>query len=374
MLIEKTLINQELRAVCIREIQRTLNQSVKRLLELKIESLGVGSYFEVQDTVIKAKKGTGLIIFQGMQNHTADSIKSLEGYDIAWVEEAQTLSKRSLDLLRPTIRKNYEDGTCSEIWFTWNPSKNTDPVDELLRGGDPPKNTIVVQVNYLDNPWFPDVLKLEMEYDRSRDNDKYEHIWLGSYLRNSESRVFRNWRIEEFDAPNDVFFRFGADWGFSVDPTTLIRCYIVGNKLYVDYEAYMVECPIAHTPSLFLTVPESEKYPIIADSARPETIDYMQNNGFPKVMAAVKGKDSVHEGIEFLKNYDIIVHPRCKHLIDELQHYNYKTDPLTGKILAELQDKNNHVIDAVRYACEGVRRVSSNINEPMKYVEYKGRY
>jgi phage terminase large subunit len=99
----------------------------------------------------------------------------------------------------------------------------------------------------------------------------------------------------------------------------------------------------------------------------------MQKNGFPKIMGAVKGKDSIVEGIEFLKNYDIIVHPRCKHLIDELQHYNYKTDPLTGKIMPEIEDKNNHIIDALRYACEGVRRIQES-KAPTKYVDYQRRF
>jgi phage terminase large subunit len=127
MLIEEHIMNPNRRTVCVREVQKSLAQSVKRLLEDKIEKLGVQSAFIVQETVIKSAHGSGMIIFQGMQNHTSDSIKSLEGYDCAWVEEAQSLSQRSLDLLRPTIRK---EG--SELWFTWNPSQDTDPVDQLL--------------------------------------------------------------------------------------------------------------------------------------------------------------------------------------------------------------------------------------------------
>jgi phage terminase large subunit len=130
-------------------------------LELKIEQLGVEDYFEIQQFEIRSRHGDGIIIFQGMQNHTSDSIKSLEGYDCAWVEEAQSLSQRSLDLLRPTIRK-----PDSELWFTWNPNKDNDPIDALLRGNEPPPDSIVQEVNYRDNPWFPDVLKAEMEYDR----------------------------------------------------------------------------------------------------------------------------------------------------------------------------------------------------------------
>jgi phage terminase large subunit len=351
LMVEAHLLNPKRRSVCVREVQKSLAQSVKRLLELKIEQMGVGSYFEVQEAVIKSKKGDGLIIFQGMQNHTADSIKSLEGYDCAWVEEAQSLSQRSLDLLRPTIRKPN-----SELWFTWNPSQASDPVDVLLRGETPPFDANVIEVNYTDNPWFPDVLRDEMEYDKRRDPDKFAHVWLGGYLQNSETRVFKNWSIDEFTAPADAIHRLGADFGFSVDPTVLVRCHIVGRKLYIDYEAYMVGCEIMDTPELFMTVPEAEKWPLVADSARPETISHLRKHGFPKILPALKGSKSLEEGVEWLKTFDIVVHPRCQHTIDELTLYSYKTDPLTGKILPVLNDKDNHMIDALRYACEGARR------------------
>lgn len=361
MLIESFVMRPNLRAVCVREVQKSLNQSVKRLLEMKIEELGVQDHFEIQESVIKSRHGSGLIIFAGMQNHTADSIKSLEGYDIAWIEEAQSLSQRSLDLLRPTIRK-----PGSEIWATWNPFLDTDPIDALLRGPTPPPSSVVIQVNYMDNPWLPDVLREEMEYDRRRDKDKYEHVWLGGYVKNSEARVFKNWSVEEFEAPHDAIHRYGADWGFSIDPTVGIRCHIVGRKLYIDYEAYEIGCEIDKTPELLRTIPDSDKWPLTADSARPETISYMRRNGFPKITPAIKGAKSLEEGIEFLKSYDIIVHPRCKHTIMELTMYSFKTDPQTGKVLPVLADKDNHLIDALRYACEGVRRALNK--KPVKAV------
>ena len=359
LLIERCILNPGTRWACIREVQRSLEQSVKRLLEDKIKTLGVGRLFGVQAYEIKTP-GDGLIIFQGMQNHTADSIKSLEGFDGAWVEEAQSLSQRSLDLLRPTIRK---EG--SELWFSWNPENAADPIDAFLRpaDGNLPPDSCVIEVNYSDNPWFPDVLRAEMEYDRGRDPDKFNHVWLGGYTHNSESRVFRNWKVEEFEVDKHAVMRQGADWGFSIDPTVLVQCYIEGRKLYVPYEAYRVGCEIVDTPSLFLTVPDSEKWPIIADSARPETISHMRKNGFPKIMAAIKGARSLEEGIEFLKSFDIVVHPRCKHLIDELTLYSFKVDPLTGKVLPVLEDKNNHAIDALRYACEGARRSNTRKRE-----------
>jgi phage terminase large subunit len=349
LLIERCLM-EKTDAVCVREVQKSLQQSVKKLLEAKIEALGVGPHFDVQQSVIYAKNG-GRIMFQGMQNHTADSIKSLEGFDIAWVEEAQSLSQRSLDLLRPTIRK-----PGSELWFSWNPNLETDPVDTLLRGEKPPPDSVVVRANYRDNPWLPDVLRAELDYDQKRDPDKFAHVWLGEYQRNSEARVFKNWRIEEFDIAPEWILRQGADWGFSVDPSVLVQCAIVGRTLYVPHEAYRVGCDIDFLPDLFRTVPQAERWVTVADSARPETISYMQRHGFPKMLAAIKGAKSLEEGVEFLKSFDVVVHPRCQHLIDELTLYSYETDPLTGQILPKLADKDNHVIDALRYACEGARR------------------
>lgn len=349
MLVEDC-IREKIDAVCLREIQKSLKFSVKKLLESKIESMNAGLYFEVQNEQIKSRTG-GVIIFQGMQDHTSDSIKSLEGFKRAWFEEAQTASQRSLDLLRPTIR-----APGSELWFSWNPRFATDPVDVLLRGENPPPGSVVVQANYLDNPWCPQELLDEMAYDRARDPEKYAHIWLGQYQRNSEARVFKNWKVEEFEAPPGAVHRLGADWGFSVDPSVLVRCHIDGKRLYVDHEAHMVGCEIDLLPDLFDRVPDSRKWFITADSARPETISYMRKHGYPKINAAIKGKRSVEEGIEFLQSYDIIVHPRCVHAIDELTMYSYETDPLTGLVLPKLKDKKNHVIDALRYACEGARK------------------
>ena len=345
--------------VCLRETLKSLEFSVKKLLESKIQRYNAGAYFDVQDRRILSKHG-GVTIFEGMQNHTSESIKSLEGFDRAWFEEAQNASEKSLTLLRPTIRKSG-----SQLWFGWNPDLETDPIDKLLRGPELPPDAIVVEANYMDNPWLPDELRAEMEYDKRRDPDKYAHVWLGTYRRNSESRVFKNWVIEEFERPAGTVHRLGADWGFSVDPSVLVRCDIEGNRLYVDYEAWQVGCEIVNLPELFMSVPEAEKWPITADSARPETISHMQRNGFPRIRAAIKGAKSLEEGVEFLKSFDIVVHPRCKHLINELTLYSYKTDPLTGQVLPVLADKDNHVIDALRYALEGARRAMLTKRKPV---------
>ena len=357
------------RIVCIREVQKDLTQSVKLLIEDKIKAFGISHYFRVLNNQIETPGG-GLIIFQGMQNHTAESIKSLEGFDIAWVEEAQSLSQRSLDLLRPTIRK---EG--SEIWFTWNPRNATDPVDVLLRSVDPktgkeilPPDAIVCRVNYQDNEYFPQILRTELEWDRTRDIDKYKHVWLGEYNVISAATVFRNWREDILDIPEDARPLFGADWGFAKDPTTGVRCWLLNERLlYIDKEVYEVGCEIDHTPALFEKlnderVPNVKIWPMRGDSARPETISYMNRQGFT-IQPSVKGAGSVDEGVAFLKSVDIVVHPDCKHVINELMYYSYKQDPLTLKVLPVLLDKKNHMIDAIRYALEDHRKSLHGIIE-----------
>jgi phage terminase large subunit len=183
MLVEECIRQPGTLAVCIREVQKTLAQSSKRLIETKISQLGVGDKFDVQKDQIKTP-GNGLIIFNGMQDHTAESIKSLEGFRIAWVEEAQTLSARSLSLLRPTIRA---EG--SELWASWNPRRKSDAIDDFLRAKKPP-GSIVVKANWRDNPWFPDVLKSERDLDLNLYPERYDHIWEGDYAKAFEGAYF----------------------------------------------------------------------------------------------------------------------------------------------------------------------------------------
>jgi phage terminase large subunit len=183
LIVEECLRQPGTLAVCIREVQKTLAQSSKRLIESKIEQLGVGREFEILKDQIKTPGG-GLIIFQGMQDHTAESIKSLEGYRVAWVEEAQTLSARSLSLLRPTIR-----AAQSEIWFSWNPTRKADAVDQFLRK-EKPANAIVVEANWRDNPWFPTVLEDERQLELAKYPERYGHTWEGEYAAAFEGAYF----------------------------------------------------------------------------------------------------------------------------------------------------------------------------------------
>jgi phage terminase large subunit len=345
------------RWLCCREVQNSIKGSVKQLLDDAIARCGLSNMFDSTESEIRGPFDS-LFVFAGLRGN-ANSVRSLEGLTGAWVEEAQSVSQGSIDTLEPTIRV-----PGSRLIWSWNPDQPTDPVDAMFRGNDNPEKwpglpprSIVLNVNYSQNPWFPADLREKMEWDRSRDIDKYNHIWLGQYRRNSEARVFKNWRVEAFDTNPNAEFRQGADFGFSIDPSCLVRCYIDGRTIFVDFEAYGLNVEINNLPELFMSVPDAEKWWTTADSSRPETISYLRNHGFPRIRSAIKGARSVEEGVEFLKSYDIVVHPRCQNLIDELTLYSYKLDKLTGEVTPILADKDNHMIDALRYAVEGVRRI-----------------
>lgn len=341
------------RVLCGREVQKSIKDSVKRLLDDEIRRLGLTSVFDSVETEIRGPNDS-LFLFSGIKGN-ANGIKSIEGITTFWGEEAQTFSQSSIDTVVPTIR-----APGSRLIWSWNPDLETDPIDVLLRDpkGSPPRS-IVRQVNHDENPWFPPELRAEMEWDRTRDFDKYRHIWLGEYRQNSEARVFKNWRVEDFDSPQSADFRIGADFGFSIDPSCAVRCWIDGRQIFVDHEAWGLGVEVVDLPKLFMGIPDGEKFWMTADSSRPETISHLRNNGFPRIAPAIKGARSLEEGVEFLKGYDLVIHPRCQHVIDELTHYSYKTDPLTGQVLGVLEDKNNHCIDALRYAVEGARRAMS---------------
>ena len=175
------------RTVCIREIQKSVARSSKQLIVDKINQFNLNKHFDVQDQVIKTP-GDGLIVFQGLQNHTADSIKSLEGFDRAWIEEAQSISSYSWRMLRPTLRK-----PGSEIWASWNPASSDDPIDEFFRGeGSDRADLTAVRANWSDNPWFNDgTLPTEREEDQRARPDEYDHVWEGDYVTISDAVIFR---------------------------------------------------------------------------------------------------------------------------------------------------------------------------------------
>lgn len=210
------------RGLCCREVQKSLKESAKRLIEQKIQAHGLGNLFDVQEAVIKTPGG-GLIAFAGLQDHTSESIKSYEGFDVAWIEEAQTVSEKSMNLLRPTIR-----APGSEIWASWNPRHKNDAIDKMLRGEELPTNAIVVRANWSDNPWFPDELEQERLDCIRQQPEQYGHIWEGDYVTVAEGAYFARdlatarteGRITELAA--DPLLSFKAYWDIGVRDATAI--------------------------------------------------------------------------------------------------------------------------------------------------------
>lgn len=357
---------QPLRWLCAREIQKSLKQSVHQLIKNKIRDLGVTDMWTAVESEIRCVNGS-VFLFEGLRTNP-DGVQSLEGLNGAWIEEAQRASQRSLTILEPTLREPWPDGREPELWATWNPNSPTDPIDNMFRGNHPtepamrPPGAVVREVNYDENPFLPTGLRDKMEWAKETDPEKYAHVWLGRYLSRSSARVFHNWRVEECPEPaHDTRFLFGADWGFSVDPTVLVRCWIDPDnprRLYVDREAWEVGCEVEDTPALFDTIDDGQarRWPICADSARPETVSHVKRHGFPQIFGAKKGPGSVEDGVEFLKGFEIVVDPGCKHVADEMACYRYKVDSMTEKVLPLLEDKKNHTIDSLRYAVEGERR------------------
>ena len=348
--------NRPLRILCAREIQMSIADSVKRLLDDRIDALGLGNFYDSLNNEITGKNGSAFV-FAGLK-HNATKIKSFEGVDICWLEEANRISRESLSILVPTIRK-----PGSEIWISFNPDEPEDPVyEDFVTPEEPRPNAITKLVNYDDNPFFPDVLREEMEWDRAHDNAKYLHVWKGKCRQRPDSLVLRNWRVEEFETPSDVFFLYGADWGFSIDPTCLVRLWVddSARRIYIDQEVWKVRCEIEDTPALFDKVPGSREWLITADSSRPDTISYMWGKGF-QIWPAKKGPGSINDGIEFVNSYETIIHPRCKHTIDEFGSYRHKVNPQTGDVTPLIEDKNNHTCDAVRYALEATRGASAGV-------------
>lgn len=359
-LVEAMVMDADLRAVCIREVQKSLKFSAKQLIEDKIETLGVGHMFEVQTAEIKRRGGNGICIFQGMQDHTADSIKSLEGFRIAWIEEAQALSGKSLRLLRPTMR-----APGAEIWASWNPDQPDDAIDAFLRGPIPPENAIVVRANWQDNPWLPDEMRAEIAHDRKGDPETYAHVWLGEYNTRSDAQVFSGrYQVEEFTpGPGWDGPYFGADWGFAVDPTVLVKCWIAPDgRVAIEKESGKVGLDIDRTGELWAReIPEAQAQVIRSDSARPETISYLQRHGWPRVTGVDKWKGSVEDGVDWLRAKGLLIHPQCERAAREARLYRYKTNK-GGDVLPVIEDAENHIIDAVRYALSPLirhRRVES---------------
>ncbi|EMC8778225.1 PBSX family phage terminase large subunit [Providencia rettgeri] len=345
--------------LCAREYMNSLEESSMEEVKQAIRSVPwLNDFYELGEKYIRTKCRSVSYVFAGLR-HNLDSIKSKARILIAWVDEAESVSEIAWTKLAPTVR---EAG--SEIWVTWNPERDGSATDKRFRK-NPPDNAVVVEMNYDDNPWFPSVLEDERLNDQARlDSATYAWIWEGAYLENSDKQVLANkYVVQSF--PDDLWQQadrllFGADFGFAKDPNTLLRQFILNDCLYIEYEAYGVGVELDHMPAFYDKIPEARKWPIKADSARPETISYLKRQGF-NISAAKKWQGSVEDGITHLRGFkQIIIHPRCKETAKEARLYSYKTDRITGEVLPVIQDANNHCWDAVRYGLDGYITQKSN--------------
>jgi phage terminase large subunit len=369
LMIEDSICNPGLRGICIREVQKDLRQSAKKLIEDKLLAfnLGVADGFEVLKSEIRTP-GDGVITFQGMQDHTAESVKSLEGFDRAWVEEAQSLSNRSLQLLIPTIRKKG-----SEIWFSWNPTRKHDQVDKMFRGEERPTGAVVVETNWKTNPWFQDSTMPQDRLDCLRlYPDQYEHIWegdyagvlSGAYYAKSLSEARRSGRIGR--VPKDPLMQIRAFWdiggtGNKADACAIWIAQFIGREIRVlnYYEAVGQELSV-HVNWLRNNGYESALCVLPHDGGNHEKIirityeGAVQAAGFKTQIIPNQGAGAALKRIEAARRLFPSIwfnQETTQPGLDALGWYHEKRDELRNVGLGPLHDQSSNGADAFGMMC-----------------------
>lgn len=367
-LIDDSLYEKGMASVCIREVQKSLKDSAKRLIENKLQALGLGEAdgFKVFTDKIQTP-GDGIVIFQGMQDHTAESIKSLEGFKRAWVEEAQTLSATSLSLLRPTIRADQ-----SELWFSWNARRKSDPVDLMLRGPSLPTDARVVRANWADNPWFPSTLEQERLDCLKNDPDQYDHIWeggyatvlSGAYYAKALAEAKAQGRIGKVAA--DPLMTIRAVWdiggtGAKADACAIWICQFVGREIRVlDYYEAVGQPLAAHVAWL-----RSNKYDkalciLPHDGASHDKVydvsyeSALGDAGFDTEVIPNQGKGAATQRIEAARRLfpSIWFHAaKTSAGTDALGWYHEKKDDARNIGLGPEHDWSSHGADAFGLMC-----------------------
>jgi phage terminase large subunit len=340
---------EPLRILATREFQVSIKESFHAELKAAIASVPwLEAHYDVGVDYLRGRNGTEFI-FRGLR-HNVQTIKSLARIDLTIVEEAEDVPEPSWLALEATVFRQPK----SELWTIWNPMLDGSPVDKRFRKSPPP-GSLIAELNWQDNPFFPGGLDTLRRREIERlDPNTYAYVWEGAYLTNSDAQVFAGkWRIAEFDPADDWDGPYqGGDFGFAQDPTAAVRCYVHGDVLYVSHEAGRMGLELDHTAAFIAgRIPGFERHVTRWDSARPESISHLKRHGLPRSEAVDKWKGSVEDGIAFLRSFrEIVVHPECKGLIQELRLYSYKVDRLTGDIRADVVDAWNHYIDALRYA------------------------
>lgn len=361
---------KKMRFGCFREYQNSIAESSHQLLKDLISKYELHDYKVTDNSITNSLNGTDFL-FKGLR-HNEQSIKSIEGIDVAWVEEAQTITKSSIDVLTPTVRK-----PGSKIIYTYNRLLEEDPVHKrLVIEGRP--NTLILNVNYdiaEKYGWLPQVIKDEIEDDKANRPSLYRHKWLGE-PNSIERRVYRDW-VQVDDIPHEARLeRRGLDFGFTNDPTAIVAIYYYNGGYILDLEMYrkgMHNNDIA----AFLNNVDHPNTLIVADSAEPKTVTDLRDNFKLNIMGVKKvgGEDEMGNkksfkrfGVEYVGRQKISVTKRSDELWSEYIQYFNKEDR-DGKILNEPEDGNDHAMDAILYGFMGLRPKKKQVRrkEPRRF-------
>ena len=356
------------RALCCREVQKSLKESAKRLIELKIQAHGLGKKFDVQESQIKTPGG-GLIVFAGLQDHTSESIKSYEGFDVAWVEEAQTVSPRSLNLLRPTIR-----APGSELWFSWNPRMKTDAVDQMLRGDELPTGATVVRANWDANPWFPAELEQERLDCLRQQPDQYAHIWEGDYVTVADGAYFARHLAEAREQKRisrvaadplltiRLFFDIGGT-GAKADACSIWAAQFSGQSInWLDYYEAVGQPLATHVNWLRAQgyTPDRAQIWLPHDGATQDkvySVSYesaLRDAGYNVTVVPNQGRGAATMRIEAARRLFARMwfdEARCKGGLDAIGWYHEKRDEARGIGLGPEHDWASHGADSFGLGC-----------------------
>lgn len=340
----------KIRVGCFREFQNSISESSHQLLSDLIREYEFNDFQITDKSIVNTVTGSDFI-FKGLWNNS-QSIKSIEGIDIAWVEEAQTISRESLEVLTPTVRK---EG--SQLIYTYNRLTDEDPIHQrLVLEGRP--NTLVINVNYdiaVKYGFIPKVILDEIEDDKLNRPELYKHKWLGE-PSSQERRIYNEWGIID-DIPHEARLeRYGLDFGYTNDPTAMISVYYYNGGYIFDEVIYRKGLLNKQIADIIL---QNKLALVIADSAEPKSIDEIASYGIP-ISGAEKGKDSIKRGIDHVKTQRISVTRRSANILREYKNYFWIMDK-DGKYLNQPEAGYDHTMDAIRYAMESLK--------PVEYLE-----
>lgn len=338
----------KIRVACFREFQNSIADSSYQLLVELIKEYNLGDFQITNNSIINTINGSDFI-FKGLWNNE-QSIKSIEGIDIAWVEEAQTVSEKSLEVLTPTVRKNN-----SQIIYTYNRLLEEDPVHKrLVLEGRP--NTLIINVNYdiaLKYGMMPEVIRLEIEDDKKKRPGLYRHKWLGE-PHNMERKIYKDWQIID-EIPHEARLeRYGLDFGYSNDPTSIVAIYKYNGGFIFDEICYQKGLSNKQIADILNNSPKAL---VVADSAEPKSIDELKLYGV-NVLPSLKGQGSVNKGIQFIQDQRISITKRSVNGLKEYRNYLWKVDK-EGRIINTPEDIFNHFLDAVRYGLDSYINIQS---------------